>query len=127
MPNQFIGFTLVCVIGAVGMALLRNAGISPEFVSALTALNPWAGEHAVGLSWVAIAAVFLATALIPYVLMQRDVMGDGVGLEAVGEFTSEVSAIAVVCYAVFFVAIPALGYLLGIGWFAAKAALNGPI
>jgi hypothetical protein len=117
--NQFIGVFAILMLTAVAIVLTREVASTPEFTSALGALNGWAGAHATTLGFVAAGTIAVVGISLPVVLSHRDSDG-GERVAAVGR-TASSYAMAILCVA----SIPAIAYLIGMGVFAAKAAFNG--
>lgn len=117
--NQFVGFTVIFALTAVLLFGIRAAASDPTVVTSVTHINAWAGANIQVLMWVAIIIVMATGITIPLVSMLRG----GDGLEKTGAITSTIAIGLMVGYGIT-VLIPAITFLLGIGWFGAKHMLG---
>ncbi|MFQ2235032.1 hypothetical protein ACK32R_04875 [Aeromonas dhakensis] len=113
---SFIGLMVILFATALLVRVVADVGVDPEFVAAVSKYSPWVAENAVVLGWVAAGMVFVAGMMIPVVLTRKEAI-DGVDrLGVIGSVFGNLSLV----YVFITMAIPALGYLLGVGFFAAQ-------
>lgn len=116
----FIGFMVILFATSLLVRVVADVGVDPEFVATVSKYSPWVAENAVVLGWVAAGMVFVAGMMIPVVLTRKEAR-DGVDrLGAIGSVFGNLSLV----YVFITMAIPALGYLLGVGFFAAQKAIG---
>ncbi|MFM5296529.1 hypothetical protein ACEUAI_20080 [Aeromonas veronii] len=116
----FIGFMVILFATSLLVRVVADVGVDPEFVAAVSKYSPWVAENAVVLGWVAAGMVFVAGMMIPVVLTRKEAR-DGVDrLGVIGSVFGNLSLV----YVFITMAIPALGYLLGVGFFAAQKAIG---
>ncbi|UVA77128.1 hypothetical protein [Pandoraea commovens] len=109
-------FALIFLVGSVGAYLTKAVAGSPEFSTFLGTYRPWLASHAADLGYASTAIVLTATMAVPWVL-------------AHGEHDEELEAaqntLADLLKPLLIIAlIVSVGYLLGIGFFAAKQAFG---
>ena len=119
---QFIGFMVIMVVTGLAAFLANTTAGDPEFVTALAAYSSWAAEHSVTLGWVASGAICLAGIAIPPMLMKREFVDGRDRMAEIGEVTSSFALSYMLICGLLFLAIPGVGYLFGMGWFAAQKA-----
>ena len=116
----FIGFMVILFATSLLARMVADVGVDPEFVAAVSKYSPWVAEHAVVIGWIAAGMVFLAGIMLPAVLIGKE-SRDGVDrLGMIGSVFGNLSLV----YVFITMAIPALGYLLGVGFFAAQKAIG---
>lgn len=120
-----LGMALVMLFGALAVLLTRTVASDPDFIAQLATYSPWVAEHSAAFGWASTGVAMLVAIAAPPLLAMQDVKDGherleslGAGAVAAGDFALTSAAI----YVLLFVAIPGLGYLLGMGWFAAKKA-----
>lgn len=115
---EFLGLITIFVITGLAGALVKGFSADPNFVAAIAAYSPWLAEHSMGLGWAAVALIFVGGVALPPLLLNHESLDGSNQLAKVG------NAVSFVCigYALLFLAIPGIAYLLGMGWFAARKA-----
>ncbi|HDX8428246.1 TPA: hypothetical protein RQN23_002946 [Aeromonas veronii] len=116
----FIGFMVILFATSLLVRVVADVGVDPEFVAAVSKYSPWVAENAVVLGWVAAGMVFVAGMMIPVVLTRKEARDGFDRLGAIGSVFGNLSLV----YVFITMAIPALGYLLGVGFFAAQKAIG---
>jgi hypothetical protein len=111
----YVGFLVVMLTGAGLIVLVQSVANDPVFVALLAQHSQWAAAHAQTLGFVAAGIVFVITAMIPWRLMHSDD-----GEEKLAMLGLLGGAVAQVCFLICL--LPAAGYLIGLGWFAAQHA-----
>lgn len=115
---QFIGFMVILVAAGLLVKAAMLAAGDAEILAGIAAYSPWIAAHAEVLGWVAAGVVFSAGLSVPPILLSRDAQDGQDRMGTIGDFAGAVS----LGYVLIFMAIPGVGYLLGMGWFAAKKA-----
>lgn len=109
--NEFIGFMVVGLIVAAMLFAIGLLGNDPHVVAEIGSISPWMGAHVRILMQVAAGIIVIGGMTISFVSIVKD---DG-RLIAIGSVTSRVF-IAVSVLAI----IPAISFLISVGWFGAK-------
>ncbi len=120
-----LGAGLVMLLGALAVFLTRTVASDPDFIAQFASYSPWAAEHSAAIGWTATGLVMVVAIAIPPILMMQDVKDGGERLESVGTGVAVAGDIALhtaAIYMLLFFGIPGIGYLIGMGWFAAKKA-----
>lgn len=114
----FIGFmTILVITGVLSKGAMLSAS-DAAVLAAISTVSPWLASHAEIVGWIAAGIVFIAGMVVPPILINKDIEDGQDRIEEVGNFAGAVS----LAYALIFLAIPGVGYLLGMGWFAARKA-----
>ena len=116
---QFIGFITIFTLTALAGVLVKTTAADPDFILFVSSYSTWLGSHTITLGWIAVAVILISGITIPPYLMKKEMQDGNDRLSAIGTVTASISWVYV-----FLVDIPAIGYLLGVGWFAASKTIG---
>ena len=116
---EFGGFMSIMLVGGALMYAVKASLEQPDVVKNITAINPWIGNHASVLSWIAVGIIFSTVVAIPPLLMSKAANGGENVLVKIGMTAWAI----IIVFAAFFL-LPSLGFLLGVGWFSAKQIIG---
>lgn len=111
-------FALIMLAGFGGLYMTQTVMSKPDFAHSLGAYSPWLGSHATLVGYVASGLMLSATILLPWILAHRD--HDGRLEEMQETMLYGIAAIAKPILTVLWIA--SIGYIFGVGFFAAKHA-----
>lgn len=110
--NLFVGLLTVGLIAAGLNYYVRGFLHDPQVIVRLHEISPWLAGYATPISWIATAILFVGALVLPPILI-NSVDGNGNSkLALLGMFVS------LACV------VPAIGFLLGIGWLGFKTAVG---
>ena len=119
MKNEFVGITLIMLIGAAFGLVVQSFTASPGFVDALSAIHPTLASHATGIGWTALGVVMAITIGLPPILMFKTGPDGNSYMSSLGRGTG-----LVITAAVAVLWLPSMVYLIGLAWFAAKNSIT---
>lgn len=64
---SFIGFMVIFLVAAVLVSAVQAGLAQPEVIGGITAVSPWAGQHAELLSWISEGIIIIAAIAIPLI------------------------------------------------------------
>lgn len=122
---EFVGGLIVFAIGGGALYLVGAEASDPAFVDFLHSLSPWLAAHSKEVGWLAGAVIAAVTLFLPVFLSRRaSKSARGSQLATVGRIGSQALVVAFCAAALVLTTIPAVAYLEGLGFFAAKR-VNG--
>lgn len=117
---QFLGMIIVFVIGGLAISLTNTVAADAAFVAAIAAHNHWVAQHSVMVGYIASGILLIGTIAIPPLLMRKDANDGGERLEIIGLIGFLTGKFLIIAMGLLLF-IPSIGYLAGMGWFAAQS------
>jgi hypothetical protein len=119
MKNEFVGITLIMLIGAAFGLLVQSFAASPGFVDALRSIHPTLASYATGIGWAALGVVMAITIGLPPILMFKTGPDGNSYMSSLWRGTG-----LVITAAVAVLWLPSMVYLIGLAWFAAENSIT---
>jgi hypothetical protein len=117
--NRQLGAAVTALPGIALAMWVSWASGNSEVVARIAQISPWMATHVM---WIGLAATLTIAGSIAYAIYSDEAQG-GFGIEARGEASARVIlAIATVVFVGMLII--SVGYVAGLGWFAAKSAFS---